>query len=109
MIKPQLNKIEATQNWPYPTKKGQIYVYCVPNFAPLTDPAKESGPVTIHWTPDHCVLLCQQQVLIAANFKRRPMFQTRVVQICDKMYVVLLIYVFAPQCTPKLTEHMACF
>lgn len=63
MVKPQLNKVEAIQNWPRPLTEKQVLAFLgivgcyrrfVPNFAtvaaPLTDLTKGKKSVMIKWS-----------------------------------------------------------
>ncbi|CAM5078371.1 unnamed protein product, partial [Eretmochelys imbricata] len=96
IVKPQMNKLEAIQNWPWLTLKKQVcaflgvvgYYRCfIPHFAtsasPLTDLVKARGPDMVKWT-DAAVraftalwtALCNNPVLIAPDFNREFILQT---------------------------------
>lgn len=96
LIKPQLNKIDAIQNWPRPLNKKQVrsflgiagyYRRFIPNFAsmavPLTDLTKGKNSVMIKWTPEAerafqslKQALCSQPVLVCPDFHKPFSLQT---------------------------------
>lgn len=58
LVKPQITKLEAIQNWPRPIKKHSIghYRRFISNFAstaaPLTDLTRARGSVMVKWTEE---------------------------------------------------------
>ncbi|CAM5086574.1 unnamed protein product [Natator depressus] len=96
MVKPQLNKLEAIQNWPQPNQKKQVpaflgvvgyYQQFIPHFATraslLTDLIKAQGPDMVKWTDaaekafmDLQTALCSNPVLIAPDFNKEFILQT---------------------------------
>ncbi|CAM4619121.1 unnamed protein product [Caretta caretta] len=96
MVKPQLNKLEAIQNWPRPNRKKQVQAFLgmvgyyrrfIPHFAtrasPLTDLIKARGPDMVKWTDaaekaflDLQTALCSNPVLIAPDFNKEFILQT---------------------------------
>ncbi|CAM4657089.1 unnamed protein product [Lepidochelys kempii] len=96
MVKPQLNKLEAIQNWPRPNWKKQVQAvlgmvgYCqrfIPHFAtrasPLTDLIKAQGPNMVKSADaaenaftDLPTDLCSNPVLIAPDFNKEFILQT---------------------------------
>ncbi|CAM5162290.1 unnamed protein product [Natator depressus] len=96
MVKLQLNKIEAIQNWPQPNWKKQVRAFLgvvgyyrrfIPHFAtrasPLTDLLKARGPDMVKWTDatekafmDLLTALCSNPVLIAPDFNKEFILQT---------------------------------
>ncbi|CAM4714329.1 unnamed protein product [Lepidochelys kempii] len=96
MVKPQLNKLEAIQNWPRPNWKKQVWAFLgvvgyyrqfIPHFAtrasPLTDLIKVWGPDMANWTDaaekafmDLRTALCSNPVLIAPDFNKEFILQT---------------------------------
>ncbi|CAM4611079.1 unnamed protein product [Lepidochelys kempii] len=96
IVKPQMHKLEAIQNWPRPTRKKQVrafpgvvgyYQRFIPHFAtrasPLTDLVKARGPDMVKWTDaaegaftDLRTALCNDPVLTAPDFNREFILQT---------------------------------
>ncbi|CAM5105440.1 unnamed protein product [Natator depressus] len=96
MVKLQLNKLEAIQNWPRMNRKKQVraflgvvgyYPRFIPHFAtrvsPLTDLIKAWGPDMVKWTDaaekafmDLRTALCSNPVLIAPDFNKEFILQT---------------------------------
>ncbi|CAM5179005.1 unnamed protein product [Eretmochelys imbricata] len=96
MVKPQLNKLEAIQNWPLPNRKKQVRAFLgvvgyyrrfIPHFAtrvsPLTDLIKARGPDMVKWTDaaekavmDLQTALCSNPMLIAPDFNKEFILQT---------------------------------
>lgn len=96
IIKPQINKVEAIQDWPRPSTKKQVRAFLgilgyyrrfVPQFAtmaaPLTDLTKGGKAVMVSWNPEAerafqelKVALCNQPVLITPDFKKEFVVQT---------------------------------
>ncbi|CAM4623274.1 unnamed protein product, partial [Caretta caretta] len=96
MVKPQLNKLEAIQNWPRPNRKKQVRAFLavvgyyrrfIPHFttraSSLTDLIKARGPDMVKWTGaaekafmDLRTALCSNPVLIAPDFKKEFILQT---------------------------------
>ncbi|XP_069618638.1 uncharacterized protein [Ranitomeya imitator] len=90
VIKPQIDKIEAIQNWPKLLSTKQVraflgiigyYLWFIPNFAgrsaPLTDLLKGKKSGMIRWNPQAKEafqslksMLCGQPVLISPNFRK---------------------------------------
>lgn len=95
-IKPQLNKVEAIQNWPRPLTKKQVKAFLgivgyyrrfVPRFAdiavPLTDLTKGTKSAMVRWSPEAerafqelKQALCRQPVFMAPDFSREFVVQT---------------------------------
>ncbi|CAM5154394.1 unnamed protein product [Natator depressus] len=96
MVKPQLNKLEAIQNWPRLNRKKQVWAFLgvvgyyrrfIPHFAtrasPLTDLIKARGPDMVKWTDvaekafmDLQTALCSNPMLIAPDFNKEFILQT---------------------------------
>ncbi|CAM5166045.1 unnamed protein product [Eretmochelys imbricata] len=96
IVKPQLNKLEAIQNWPRPNWKKQVWAFLgvvgfyrrfIPHFAtrasPLTDLIKARGPDMVKWTDatekalmDLQTALCSNPMLIAPDFNKEFILQT---------------------------------
>ncbi|CAM5100675.1 unnamed protein product [Eretmochelys imbricata] len=96
MVMPQLNKLEAIQNWPRPNRKKQVRAFLglvgyyrrfIPHFAtrasPLTDVIKARGPDMVKWTDaeekafmDLQTALGSNPVLIAPDFNKEFILQT---------------------------------
>uniref|UniRef100_K7G546 ribonuclease H n=1 Tax=Pelodiscus sinensis TaxID=13735 RepID=K7G546_PELSI len=96
VVRPQLNKVDAIQNWPRPTRKKQVRAFLglvgyyrrfIPNFAsracPLTNLTRARGPDIVKWTmeteeafKDLKNALCGNPVLIAPDFKKEFILQT---------------------------------
>ncbi|CAJ0968777.1 unnamed protein product [Ranitomeya imitator] len=96
VIKPQVNKIEAIQNWPKPLSSKQVRAFLgiigyyrrfIPNFAgksaSLTDLLKGKKTVMVKWNPQAeeafqslKSALCGQPVLISPDFKKTFIVQT---------------------------------
>ncbi|XP_068097047.1 uncharacterized protein [Hyperolius riggenbachi] len=96
LVKPQVNKVEAIQEWPRPVSKKQVRAFLgivgyyrrfIPNFstlaAPLTDLTKGRKSVMIQWTGETDkafmelkLALCQNPVLVAPDFTREFVVQT---------------------------------
>ncbi|XP_039374744.1 uncharacterized mitochondrial protein AtMg00860-like [Mauremys reevesii] len=90
LVKPQLNKLEAIQNWSQPSRKKQVRAFLgvvgyyrrfIPHFAtrasPLTDLVKACGPDPVRWSDaaerafaDLWNALCSNPVLIAPDFNK---------------------------------------
>ncbi|XP_066460899.1 zinc finger protein 850-like [Eleutherodactylus coqui] len=96
VIKPQINKVEAIQNWPQPLTKEQVRVflgivgyYCrfIPSFAtiaaPLTELTKGRSSTMIKWNDEAeqafrklKTALCREPVLITTDFSKTFVVQT---------------------------------
>ena len=96
VIKPQINKVEAIQNWPRPLNKKQVKAFLgltgyyrrfIENFAsiasPLTDLTKGKDSTMVKWTPEAeqafqnlKQALCAQPVLVTPDFKKEFIVQT---------------------------------
>ncbi|CAM4644487.1 unnamed protein product [Caretta caretta] len=96
MVKPQLNKLEAIQNWPWPNRKKQVWAFLgvvgynrrfIPHFAtrasPLTYLIKARCPDMVKWTDaaekacmDLQTALCSNPVLIAPDFNKEFILRT---------------------------------
>ncbi|CAM4599644.1 unnamed protein product [Caretta caretta] len=96
MVKPQLNKLEAIQNWPWLNRKKQVQAFLgvvgyyrrlIPHFAtrtsPLTDLIKARGPDMVKWTDaaekafiDLRTALCSNPMLKAPDFNKEFILQT---------------------------------
>jgi hypothetical protein len=96
LVKPQINKIEAIQNWPRPLTKKQVRAFLgiagyyrrfVPNFAsvaaPLTDLTKGGKSTMVKWNPEAekafqslKAALSEQPVLVSPDFRKQFLVQT---------------------------------
>lgn len=96
LVKPQLNKVEAIQNWPRPVNKKQVRAFLgitgyyrrfIPSFAtiavPLSDLTKGKQSNMVKWNPEAedafqklKVALCTQPVLITPDFSKEFVVQT---------------------------------
>ncbi|XP_073529637.1 uncharacterized protein [Phyllobates terribilis] len=95
-IMPQVNKVEAMQNWPHPSSKTQVraflgivgyYRQFIMNFimiaTPLTDLLKGTKTTMDKWSAEEegvfqelKFALCKQPVLIALDFNKEFVVQT---------------------------------
>ncbi|KAM8939633.1 isocitrate dehydrogenase [NAD] subunit beta, mitochondrial [Pelodytes ibericus] len=96
LVKPQMTKVEAIENWPRPLRKKQVKAFLglvgyyrrfIPHFAtraaPLTDLIKAKAPDTVKWNDDAeksfvdlRTALCMHPVLVAPDFKKHFFLQT---------------------------------
>ncbi|CAM4589697.1 unnamed protein product [Caretta caretta] len=100
LVKPQLNKLEAIQNWPQPSHKKQVLTFLmvgyyrrfIPHFAtrasPLMDLVKACGPDPVRWLDaaarafaDLRTSLCNNPVLVALDFTMEFILQTDVSEV----------------------------
>uniref|UniRef100_A0A803JM67 Gypsy retrotransposon integrase-like protein 1 n=1 Tax=Xenopus tropicalis TaxID=8364 RepID=A0A803JM67_XENTR len=96
LVKPQLNKVQAIQDWPRPVTKKQVRAFLgitgyyrrfIANFAtiavPLTDLTKGTKSIMIKWNSEAeqafqtlKKALCSQPVLITPDFTKKFIVQT---------------------------------